>query len=284
MQESIRRPGRGLRRAAGAADRIDRIGFGLVAGATIMFFLGFVFAYFYLRSLDNNGLWRPAGVDPPTATGSRSRPPSCSARPPSAMRPGRRGPARRWVGRVRRRPAARARRLRRPGVRVRAHPLRPGKRRLRQRLLRLDRALRRRRAARALPDRDDLRLRPAIPRVRDDGAPAGGLRARRLLLGAAGGDRRARLDTSSTWCERVMRAATTPLDWTGGPALLWVLGAALLYWLGGRGTGAPGAGVDRWRTAAFARRPGGDPASRSTRRSTGSPTSSSGPTWSSTSC
>jgi heme/copper-type cytochrome/quinol oxidase subunit 3 len=50
-------------------ERIDRIGFGLVAGSTIMFFLGFVFAYFYLRSLDNHGLWRPAGVDPPSGYG-----------------------------------------------------------------------------------------------------------------------------------------------------------------------------------------------------------------------
>ncbi len=50
-------------------ERIDRIGFRLIASATIMFFLGFVFAYFYLRSLDNSGLWRPAGVDPPTGYG-----------------------------------------------------------------------------------------------------------------------------------------------------------------------------------------------------------------------
>jgi heme/copper-type cytochrome/quinol oxidase subunit 3 len=50
-------------------ERIDRIGFGLIGGATVMFFLGFVFAYFYLRSLDNHGLWRPAGVEPPTAYG-----------------------------------------------------------------------------------------------------------------------------------------------------------------------------------------------------------------------
>ncbi len=50
-------------------ERIDRIGFGLLAGATIMFFLGFVFAYFYLRSLDNNGLWQPAGVEPPSGYG-----------------------------------------------------------------------------------------------------------------------------------------------------------------------------------------------------------------------
>ena len=26
------------------------------------------------------------------------------------------------------------------------------------------------------------------------------------------------------------------LDWTGGPAFAWVVGAALLYWLGGRRT------------------------------------------------
>jgi heme/copper-type cytochrome/quinol oxidase subunit 3 len=50
-------------------ERIDRIGFGLVGSATVMFFLGFVFAYFYLRSLDNNALWRPAGVEPPTGYG-----------------------------------------------------------------------------------------------------------------------------------------------------------------------------------------------------------------------
>jgi heme/copper-type cytochrome/quinol oxidase subunit 3 len=50
-------------------ERIDRIGFGLLAGATVTFFLGFVFAYFYLRSLNNNGLWRPAGVEPPSGYG-----------------------------------------------------------------------------------------------------------------------------------------------------------------------------------------------------------------------
>jgi heme/copper-type cytochrome/quinol oxidase subunit 3 len=50
-------------------ERIDRVGFGLIAGATIFFFLSFVFAYFYLRSLDNHGLWRPAGVNPPDGWG-----------------------------------------------------------------------------------------------------------------------------------------------------------------------------------------------------------------------
>ena len=42
------------------------------------------------------------------------------------------------------------------------------------------------------------------------------------------------------------------LDWTGGPALAWVMGAAALYWLGGRHAGGsrPGRG-DRWRTVCF---------------------------------
>jgi heme/copper-type cytochrome/quinol oxidase subunit 3 len=35
----------------------------LLAGATAFFFIAFVFAYFYLRSLDNAGMWKPAGVD-----------------------------------------------------------------------------------------------------------------------------------------------------------------------------------------------------------------------------
>ncbi len=34
-----------------------------------MFFFGFVFAYFYLRSLNNADMWRPHGVDPPTGYG-----------------------------------------------------------------------------------------------------------------------------------------------------------------------------------------------------------------------
>ena len=35
----------------------------LLAGATAFFFVGFLFAYFYLRALDNAGMWRPTGVD-----------------------------------------------------------------------------------------------------------------------------------------------------------------------------------------------------------------------------
>ena len=35
----------------------------LLAGATAFFFIAFVFAYFYLRSLDNAGMWKPKGID-----------------------------------------------------------------------------------------------------------------------------------------------------------------------------------------------------------------------------
>jgi heme/copper-type cytochrome/quinol oxidase subunit 3 len=35
----------------------------LLAGATAFFFISFVFAYFYLRSLNSNGMWKPSGVD-----------------------------------------------------------------------------------------------------------------------------------------------------------------------------------------------------------------------------
>jgi heme/copper-type cytochrome/quinol oxidase subunit 3 len=36
----------------------------LLCGATTFFFLAFVFAYFYLRSLNQNHMWRPAHVHP----------------------------------------------------------------------------------------------------------------------------------------------------------------------------------------------------------------------------
>jgi heme/copper-type cytochrome/quinol oxidase subunit 3 len=39
-----------------------------VAATTFVFFVPF-FAYFYLRSLNSAGLWRPAGVDPPLGLG-----------------------------------------------------------------------------------------------------------------------------------------------------------------------------------------------------------------------
>jgi heme/copper-type cytochrome/quinol oxidase subunit 3 len=42
----------------------------LLASATAFFFLAFVFAYFYLRSLNNAGLWHPKGVDPAQTYGA----------------------------------------------------------------------------------------------------------------------------------------------------------------------------------------------------------------------
>ena len=35
----------------------------LLAGATAFFFVAFVFAYFYLRALNNGDMWKPKGVD-----------------------------------------------------------------------------------------------------------------------------------------------------------------------------------------------------------------------------
>jgi heme/copper-type cytochrome/quinol oxidase subunit 3 len=35
----------------------------LLAGATAFFFISFLFAYFYLRSLNNGDMWKPTGVD-----------------------------------------------------------------------------------------------------------------------------------------------------------------------------------------------------------------------------
>jgi heme/copper-type cytochrome/quinol oxidase subunit 3 len=42
----------------------------LLAGATAFFFLAFVFGYFYLRSLNNAGLWHPKHVDPSQTLGA----------------------------------------------------------------------------------------------------------------------------------------------------------------------------------------------------------------------
>src|SRR5499427_9312173 len=35
----------------------------LLAGATAFFFVSFLFAFFYLRELNNGGMWKPSGVD-----------------------------------------------------------------------------------------------------------------------------------------------------------------------------------------------------------------------------
>lgn len=42
----------------------------LLASATAFFFLAFLFAYFYLRSLNNANLWHPKHVDAPQALGA----------------------------------------------------------------------------------------------------------------------------------------------------------------------------------------------------------------------
>jgi heme/copper-type cytochrome/quinol oxidase subunit 3 len=42
----------------------------LLAGATAFFFVAFVFAYFYLRSVNNGGMWKPKGVDASVGWGS----------------------------------------------------------------------------------------------------------------------------------------------------------------------------------------------------------------------
>ena len=54
----------------------------LLAGATAFFFVAFVFAYFYLRSLNNAGMWKPKGVD---AVGRAGAPPSSPATSLSAV-------------------------------------------------------------------------------------------------------------------------------------------------------------------------------------------------------
>jgi heme/copper-type cytochrome/quinol oxidase subunit 3 len=46
------------------------VGARLGAGATTFVFFCPFFAYFYLRSLDNAGRWRPANIDPPQGLGA----------------------------------------------------------------------------------------------------------------------------------------------------------------------------------------------------------------------
>jgi len=46
-----------------------RVGSRLWASATAFFFFAFLFAYFYLRSLNSHGLWDPKGVTPPQTIG-----------------------------------------------------------------------------------------------------------------------------------------------------------------------------------------------------------------------
>ena len=55
---------------AGTVERNLSVGIRIFAGATAFAFLGPVFAFFYLRSLNTADLWRPANVDPPQAWGA----------------------------------------------------------------------------------------------------------------------------------------------------------------------------------------------------------------------
>jgi len=48
------------------------VGAHLWASATVFFFADFLFAYFYLRSIDAGGMWRPKHVDPSLALGTAS--------------------------------------------------------------------------------------------------------------------------------------------------------------------------------------------------------------------
>ncbi|HSB37596.1 MAG TPA: hypothetical protein VLD13_00805 [Gaiellaceae bacterium] len=47
-----------------------RTGSHLWSTATVFFFVGFLFAFFYLRILNNAGLWRPKDVTPPLGLGT----------------------------------------------------------------------------------------------------------------------------------------------------------------------------------------------------------------------
>ena len=48
-----------------------------------------------------------------------------------------------------------------------------------------------------------------------------------------------------------MLTATLTFSWTADPALVWVISAAALYWLGGRRLARPRSSARRWRTGAF---------------------------------
>ena len=47
-----------------------RVAAHLWSSATFFFFIAFLFAYFYLKSLNSQHLWRPKGVTPPTGWGT----------------------------------------------------------------------------------------------------------------------------------------------------------------------------------------------------------------------
>ena len=112
----------------------------LLASASAFFFLAFVFAYFYLRSLNNHGMWRPKGVNPSVGWGTVILACVVLERAPDAARPDRppRGAKAAVAREGARRARARSARARPADRRVGEPRLRPGGRRLRERLRRLD--------------------------------------------------------------------------------------------------------------------------------------------------
>jgi heme/copper-type cytochrome/quinol oxidase subunit 3 len=70
MNEMANTPDAALAEPPEVQERNLWLGVRVMAGVTIMFFLAFVFAYFYLRSLNNNGRWEPPRVDPPNGYGA----------------------------------------------------------------------------------------------------------------------------------------------------------------------------------------------------------------------
>ena len=51
-------------------ERNAKVSAQLLAGATAFFFLAFVFGFVYLRSLNNDNLWKPKGIDAPVGLGT----------------------------------------------------------------------------------------------------------------------------------------------------------------------------------------------------------------------
>ena len=118
----------------------------LLASATAFFFLAFVFAYFYLRSLNNDGLWQPKHVDPSLTLGTlvdrRVRARGALVLWLGVARPPGRPPTGSGGSRARSRSRSASRRVVLQVVEWTTIGLRPGRRRLRERLLRLDGVLR----------------------------------------------------------------------------------------------------------------------------------------------
>ena len=128
----------------------------LLCGATTFFFLAFVFAYFYLRSLNQDHMWRPAHVQPRPGAGRgvhRLR------RAERALRDRRRAPDEERDRRLGARPRSAGSRSASLAVAVQCieytvAELRAHQRRLRERVLRLERLLPDRRARHDVLARD----------------------------------------------------------------------------------------------------------------------------------